>query len=153
MGWPGRMVRIQGPGGAHVVSEVFSREFGKWILTDGQHDVHVSEDGVPLSILEFQQAVVAGQTGKIVPAPPNESFDYVAWTSGYLRYLMYPADVSYGRQMTKILVLADKDDPGPQSKPGYLSDTEYELIRDSGIVYPRIKPPAVGVAKPEAARP
>jgi hypothetical protein len=41
----------------HGVNEVWSNDYGKWILLDAKYDVHYESDGLPLSALEIHEAV------------------------------------------------------------------------------------------------
>jgi len=138
MGWPARLVRLEGARGAHVVTEVYSPGFGKWILMDGQHAAHVLRKGVPVSVYEFQQAVLSSQDSELSPQHVDETLDYVEWNTGYLRYLMYPQDMSYGKQLVTLLVLVLAGDAGPETKPAYLLEygTEYIITHDPKVVYP-----------------
>ncbi len=141
MGWPARLVRVQGSQGAHVLSEVFIASLDKWVLMDGQHDAHVTIDDTPLSVYEFYQATHprAGE-----PAPvgmvESQSDGYVEWTQPYLEYLMYPQSLAYGMQLKKMFVLADPDLPELKRKPSYLEQqgTVYIRISDPAVVYSKI---------------
>lgn len=137
MGWPARLVRLEGERGAHVVTEVYSSGFAKWILMDGQHATHVLRNKVPVSVYEFQQAVLLSRNS-LSPQQVEEKLDYVEWNTGYLRYLMYPQDMSYGKQLATLIVLAPPGDAGPKTKPAYLLEhgTEYIITCDPKVVYP-----------------
>jgi len=50
----------------HGVNEVWSNEFAKWVLMDGEYDFHFERDGRPLSALEVHEAVRAGGGQRIV---------------------------------------------------------------------------------------
>lgn len=61
LGWSARKLgidRLHGPEGHesahHGVSEVWSNQFGKWIVIDCQSDLHYEKDGVPLSAWEVR---------------------------------------------------------------------------------------------------
>jgi hypothetical protein len=41
----------------HGVNEVWSNEYAKWVLMDGEYDFHFERDGQPLSALEVHEAV------------------------------------------------------------------------------------------------
>ncbi|MGI6208874.1 MAG: transglutaminase-like domain-containing protein [Anaerolineae bacterium] len=67
LGWPARVVGISIEHGefprdynvgntGHSVVEVWSDEFGKWILLDPDVNVYYRRDGVPLSALEIREA-------------------------------------------------------------------------------------------------
>ena len=43
----------------HGMNDVWSNEYGKWVLFDAKYDVHYERDGVPLSSLEVHEAVRA----------------------------------------------------------------------------------------------
>jgi hypothetical protein len=79
----------------HVVVECFSRTFDKWIMLDPQAGIvpirgtAVAGRGIPLSIVEFQQAIFAGETDL------NVSESYVKWIKAYLYYLETGLDQRY----------------------------------------------------------
>ena len=137
MGYPARFVRLQGERGAHAVTEVFAPELGKWVLMDGQHAAHVSRDGAPLSALELRDAVAAGAA--LEAHVDGAGIDYVAWMSGMLDYVMVPRDLSYGRELDELIVLAPEGRAAPTRKPAYLRATRYLTTHDRGAL--EAKPP------------
>jgi transglutaminase-like putative cysteine protease len=143
MGWPARLVRLEGRSGAHVVTEVFSQELDKWLVMDGQHAAHVLLGGRPIDVFEFREAVVTRRGSELAPQLADGTLDYVAWNAGYLEYLMYAQDLSFGNQLSSLLVLAPPGDPGPATKPDYLKEhgTAYVLVHNRVDVYPREVPP------------
>ena len=147
MGWPARLVRLEGRSGAHVVTEVYSQVFGKWLMMDGQHSAHVllgeAPADVPADVSEFREAVVTQRSSELEPRLADGTLDYIEWNAGYLEYLMYAQDLAYGNQLSTLLVLAPPDDPGPEIKPDYLQvhGTTYVIVHDRAIVYPRDVPP------------
>ena len=79
----------------HVVAECYSRTFEKWIMLDPQEGVvplrraAVEGAGIPLNIVEFQQAIFAGVTDLLV------SESYVRWIKAYLYYIETGLDERY----------------------------------------------------------
>lgn len=95
MGWPARLVEIakadtDGPSAdgnsAHTVSEVWSNQFGKWILMDSDCNCHYSRDGVPLSALEVREAWITGDAEAVAleqGRPDNRDWDVRGLDSRY----------------------------------------------------------------------
>jgi hypothetical protein len=52
---------------AHFVVEVWSDEFGKWVVMDADYNIHYEDaDGVPLSALEIHDALIQQRTQQLV---------------------------------------------------------------------------------------
>jgi hypothetical protein len=51
---------------AHFVIEVWSNEFDKWVVLDADFNVHFERDGIPLDALELHDALLRGDTDRIV---------------------------------------------------------------------------------------
>lgn len=51
---------------AHYVMEVWSNQHDKWVVLDGDYNMHFERDGVPLSALEVHQALVRSEHSDIV---------------------------------------------------------------------------------------
>jgi hypothetical protein len=83
----------------HGVNEVWSNDFAKWVLLDGEYDFHFERDGRPLSALEAHEAArrdggrgvvkVQGPARTVVPMKgPGFPFTSVSgywWTSYHVR--------------------------------------------------------------------
>ncbi len=78
-------------GAGHVVSEVYSKELGKWIYIDPQFNIMPTLNGTPLTGVEFQKAIYSkdpnlklinkeGELGK------EDSENYIKWIGKYLFY-------------------------------------------------------------------
>lgn len=50
---------------AHYVMEVWSNQFNKWVVLDGDYNMHFERRGVPLSALEVHQALVRSEHSDI----------------------------------------------------------------------------------------
>lgn len=59
----------------HGVNEVWVNDLAKWVLIDAKYDLHFERDGIPLSALEMQQAVLAdgGESVQRVYGPGREA--------------------------------------------------------------------------------
>jgi hypothetical protein len=56
MGWTARYILLSRPNGRqHASVDIWSNQYQKWIYMDPTWNVHVKENGVPLSILEIRQ--------------------------------------------------------------------------------------------------
>lgn len=51
---------------AHYVIEVWSNQFDKWMVMDGDYNIHFERNGVPLSALEVHDALLHSQLSDIV---------------------------------------------------------------------------------------
>ena len=78
-------------GAGHVVSEIYSKELGKWIYIDPQFNIMPTLNGTPLTGVEFQKAIYSkdpnlklinkeGELGK------EDSENYIKWIGKYLFY-------------------------------------------------------------------
>ncbi len=50
---------------SHVISEVWSNDFGKWIVIDPDLNCHYVQDGLPLSAHEIRRAWLSGERGSV----------------------------------------------------------------------------------------
>jgi len=50
---------------SHVTAEVWSNEFGKWVVMDTDANCHYEQEGIPLSAYEVRRAWLQGQKGKV----------------------------------------------------------------------------------------
>ena len=89
-----------GLGTGHVVTEAWIDDLGKWVVLDGQNGaVWRDADGVPLSVLELQQAYLVGDQPEFSGRGHNFEPDDAA---GWFRYF-------YAAGVTGVLAWA----PGP----------------------------------------
>ncbi len=51
---------------AHSINEVYSRVLKKWVFIDVMFGFYVTEDGIPLSLLEFRERLLSGNFNKIL---------------------------------------------------------------------------------------
>lgn len=78
-------------GAGHIVSEVYSKDLGKWLFIDPQFNVIPTLNGVPLNGVEFQQAIsrkdvhlkLIRKQGEL---SKEEAGRYVKWIGKYLFY-------------------------------------------------------------------
>ncbi len=78
-------------GAGHVVAEVYSNEFSKWIFIDPQFDIMPTLNGVPLNAVEFQKAIsyerqnieLVNSKGKL---EPDFAENYINWIGKYLYF-------------------------------------------------------------------
>lgn len=83
-------------GAGHVLTEVWSSEFNKWFMLDGQFNVVPVLDNIPLSAVEFQRAIVQNKDYKLVDADGTISEDrkknYMKFLPPYLFYFDFLFD-------------------------------------------------------------
>ncbi len=78
-------------GAGHVVAEVYSKQYNKWIFMDPQFNVIPTLRGIPLNAVEFQKAIFTERNaieminieGKV---PQEKSEQYIQWVAKYLFY-------------------------------------------------------------------
>ncbi len=81
----------------HVAAEAYARDFGKWVLADGQFGAVPRLNGVPLSALELQRALADGRSGLTVDGLSDaEVAAYFDWVGEYLVYFDVPIDNRVG---------------------------------------------------------
>jgi transglutaminase-like putative cysteine protease len=78
-------------GAGHVVSEVYSKELGKWIYIDPQFNIMPVLNGVPLNGVEFQKEIFDKNSAlKLVnkqgELSKEDSEYYIGWVGKYLYY-------------------------------------------------------------------
>ena len=78
-------------GAGHVVSEVYSKELGKWIFIDPQFNIMPMLNGTPLNGVEFQKAIFDKNTNLRLINNAGElcekdSKSYIKWIGKYLFY-------------------------------------------------------------------
>ena len=57
---------VKRPGNTgHIVAEIWSSEFNKWIVMDADMNAHYAQNGIPLNALEIHQAWISQQLGDI----------------------------------------------------------------------------------------
>lgn len=86
-------------GAGHVVSEVYSKELGKWIYIDPQFNIIPTLNGHPLNGVEFQKAIFNKNAGlKLInkqgELSKEEAVSYINWVGKYLFYF----DVLFDQQ-------------------------------------------------------
>lgn len=78
-------------GAGHVVSEVYSKEFEKWIFIDPQSNIIPTLNGIPLNGVEFQKEIykkneklkLVNKQGEL---STEDSEKYINWVGKYLFY-------------------------------------------------------------------
>lgn len=74
-------------GAGHVLTEVYLKDIGKWVLLDGQWDAMPVLNGVPLNAVEFQQAIADHYDQlEIKTVAGTTKRSYVQWIYPYLYY-------------------------------------------------------------------
>ena len=78
-------------GAGHVVSEIYSKELGKWIYIDPQFNIMPTLNGTPLTGVEFQKAIYNKDAGLVLvnkqgPLSKDDSASYIKWIGKYLFY-------------------------------------------------------------------
>jgi len=95
-------------GAGHVVCEVFSKQFDKWIMIDGQWGVIVEHEGIPLNAWEISQMIKNNKTLVVVDATTKEHIsnqqEYLSWLEPYLVYF----DVDYDQNLYSSIARKDR---------------------------------------------
>lgn len=90
-------------GAGHVVSEVYSTSFNKWIFMDPQFNVIPVLNGEPLNAVEFQKAIVNDRNNlKLINRHGDVSAEdfnnYISWVAKYLFYFDVLFDQRIGNE-------------------------------------------------------
>ncbi|WP_346863991.1 transglutaminase-like domain-containing protein [uncultured Draconibacterium sp.] len=91
-------------GAAHVVTEVYSREFDKWIFIDPQFNILPTKNDIPLNAIEFQSAIVNDKKQiNLVNSEADIESDfeanYIKWIGKYLYFFDVCFDQSVGKEL------------------------------------------------------
>lgn len=92
LGYPARTVRLRkkgssfGWGKGHVVTEVYSNQYDKWVLLDGQTNAYWKKDGLPLNAAEVRRYWLEGREVKFVG---QCDWDYVKLKSFWIKYFYH----------------------------------------------------------------
>lgn len=78
-------------GAGHVVTEVYSKDFGKWIFIDPQFNIIPTLNGVPLNGVEFQREIFTKNSSlKLINKQgelnKQDQESYIKWIGKYLFY-------------------------------------------------------------------
>jgi hypothetical protein len=80
---------------AHYITEVWSNDFDKWVMMDADYNVHFERGGVPLSVLDIHDALLADTLadvhpvlGKVRDGHPSPD-RWPKKTAGLYRYIRY----------------------------------------------------------------
>jgi hypothetical protein len=82
LGYPARVVGLQrqgvafGSGKGHVCCEVWSNQFNKWVLLDGQNDAYWTHENNPLSAAECRQLMLSGKENELRMEGLRPEFKY-----------------------------------------------------------------------------
>lgn len=91
-------------GAGHVVAEVYSTQFNKWIFIDPQFNILPTKNGIPLNAVEFQEAIVKNtkQINLVNSEGDIESdfeADYIKWIGKYLYFFDVTFDQTVGKNI------------------------------------------------------
>jgi hypothetical protein len=105
-------------GAGHVASEVYSKQFDKWIFIDPQFNVLPLLNDIPLNAVEFKNAIMNNRDKlKLINAkgdiPAEKTNEYINWIAKYLFYFDILFDQRVGEEanfkkingMTKIMLV------------------------------------------------
>ena len=86
-------------GAGHVVTEVYSASFNKWIFIDPQFNVMPLKNGIPLNGVEFQQAIYNNEALTLVNndgvVDDDSAKRYLKWIGKYLYFF----DVTFDQRI------------------------------------------------------
>ncbi|MGQ8336154.1 transglutaminase-like domain-containing protein [Sunxiuqinia sp. A32] len=91
-------------GAAHVVTEVYSKKYNKWIFIDPQFNILPTKNGTPLNAVEFQKAILSGKEDiELVningAVDADFSENYLQWIGKYLYYFDVLFDQRIGYEL------------------------------------------------------
>lgn len=95
VGFPARVVSLArmgvayGTGKGHLCAEVWSNQFQKWILLDGQNDAWWELDGVPLSAQESRHLFVNDREGEMRFVGQKADVNYASLQSEWSVYFYH----------------------------------------------------------------
>lgn len=128
LGWQARKLEIHSrAGGDHSVIEVWSRDFGKWVIMDPDFNVHYERGGVPLGALEMHDAWQDGKIDDIelVRLPCPYSFDEKKGADLYRHIYVVWRNDFFSRPDAPIRLLHLVDE-----------DTDAQLVDDGKLLFP-----------------
>lgn len=96
LGLKTRDVEVTRLGAGHVLTEVWSAQYNKWFMLDAQFNVVPVLNNIPLSAVEFQNAIVQHKDFKLVDVNgevgSKRKKKYMAFVPHYLYYFDYKFD-------------------------------------------------------------
>jgi len=119
-------------GGGHGCIEVWSNQYQKWILLDGQNNAWWESGGLPLSAYECHQLLVSGKEDemKFVGQHKQVDYDHIKpdWSVHFYRVVCYWRGVGF--ELVSDTIAPDLFLQG--------SPVDYEITDDYTTVYPRL---------------
>lgn len=95
-------------GAGHVVCEVFSKQFNKWIMIDGQWGVIVEHEGISLNAWEIGQNIKNNKNLVVIDVTTKKQFlkqqEYLSWLEPYLVYF----DMDYDQNLYSHILRKDR---------------------------------------------
>jgi hypothetical protein len=145
-----RDVETRSSGAGHVVAEVWLRDLGKWAFADAQHGIVPERDGVPLSAVEFREAIWSEDPELVCAgAPDGDCREYESWVLPYLFYFLVRADQRFyadapTTDAEDVMLVPDgaRRPAAFQRTAGLYDNTRF--ISNPGVFY--VPPPAAGPA-------
>lgn len=96
LGLKTKAVEVTSSGAGHVLTEVWSNQFNKWVVLDAQVNLIPTLNDIPLNAVEFQKAMVQGQNFKLVDINGEVSAkrrkSYLRFIAKYLYYFDFKFD-------------------------------------------------------------
>jgi len=135
-------------GAGHVVAEVWLRQFGKWVMVDGQWGAIAESKGVPLNAVEVQDAIARKDPGLTIrfvsqTATADRQANYIEWIIPYLYYLNFGCDQRFYRSAAQgqpsqrgVIMLVPKGADKPKAFQRHASFRDARYISNPKAFYP-----------------
>lgn len=68
----------EGPDGHHGINEIWSNQYGKWVLSDAKYNHHFEKNGIPLSSLEVRDEYLKNKAAdvQLAQGPDRKIIEY-----------------------------------------------------------------------------
>jgi hypothetical protein len=122
-------VETKKAGAGHVIVEVYSPHYKKWVMADPQFGTIPSLNGIPLNAIQLKDAIKNQKTVKFYGLGPSESRDYTTFIEKYLFYFQFKFDQRIRNSGINGLVFGPVDAKKPTKFEGHdLSESENDVF-------------------------
>jgi hypothetical protein len=150
-------------GAGHVVAEVWLRQFGKWVMVDGQWGAIAEGKGVPLNAVELQDAIARKDPTLTIrfvsqTTTVDRQANYIEWIIPYLYYFKFACDQRFYRRGAQgrpaqqgLIMLVPKGANKPKAFQRHAAFQGATYISNPKAFYPPMGQP-YGESRPDASR-
>ncbi len=148
-------------GAGHVVAEVWLRQFGKWVMVDGQWGAIAESKGVPLNAVELQDAIARKDPSLTIrfvsqATTAERQANYIEWIIPYLYYFNFACDQRFYRRAVQgrpaqqgLIMLVPKGANKPKAFQRHAAFQGATYISNPKAFYPPMGKP-YGELRPDA---